>query len=106
MHHTNTAVSQKKKQFYIQAIDILNNYHIYIQKLLSQMQHLDVQNRRASRMLWSHSEAATTDNSQFQNLFKSSMIAMVVLCPKMKAPTTMVMIPQTVKITLQMKEVE
>lgn len=29
------------------------------------------------------------------------MIAMVVLCPKMKAPTTMVMTPQTVKITLQ-----
>lgn len=29
------------------------------------------------------------------------MTAIVVLCPKMKAPTTMVMIPQTVKTTLQ-----
>lgn len=57
--------------------------------------------------LWSHSEAAAADNGgEFQNLFKSSMIAMVVLCPKMKAPTTMVMIPQTVKIILQMRKAE
>lgn len=55
--------------------------------------------------LWSHSKAAAADNSgEFQNLCRSSMIAMVVLCPKMKAPTTTVMIPQTVKITLQMRE--
>ena len=37
-----------------------------------------------------------------QNLLQSSMIAIVVLCPKMKAPTTMVMTPHTVKITLKL----
>lgn len=38
-----------------------------------------------------------------QNLLRSSMIAMVVLCPKMKAPTTTVVTPQTDKITLRRK---
>lgn len=33
------------------------------------------------------------------------MIVMVVLCPKMKAPTTMVMTPQTVKMHLQKRKI-
>lgn len=61
------------------------------------MQGSVVQKRRGN-----HSEAAGSgDNSHVvQKLWKSSMTARVVLCPKMKAPTTMVMTPHIVKIPL------
>lgn len=52
-----------------------------------------------------HSEAVAAnsddDNCEIQKLWRSSITARVVLCPKMKAPTKMVMTPQTVKVPLQ-----
>lgn len=63
------------------------------------MQHSVVQKTHED-----HSEAAAADSGdndgEIQKLWKSSMTARVVACPKIKAPTTMVMTPQTVKIPL------